>query len=252
MTILRPDVIDVYKGNDIKTYDGLIEAGVKGLIHKASEGASIRDSMYAYRRRAQNGRFLFGAYHFNSRTSKIEDQVANFLAVAEPDKDTLLAADWEGDRTAWTVDECRKFLELLCEKTGREPHQIWLYGGNIPRERIKTNADKAFFGMFRNWHCQYQTNSPRVSDAWKTWELWQYDDQNALVLEDGTEVTGGKCDFNVYNGSLEQMIQNWAPHVELVPKAAPPKKAAPVEPTPEPAKPQKSKVRKAWDWFVTH
>jgi lysozyme len=226
-----PDVIDIYRGNDIQDYDKLVAQGILGIIHKATEGASLQDSMYAYRRKMQNNRFLWGAYHFNSESSSIAAQVANYLSVAEPDAKTLLALDWEGGSAqAYSPSEAREFLELLMSKTGRQPKDIWIYGGNVLREKIDSPEDAAFFGQFKLWHCQYGTSHPNICKAWKTFDLFQYSETGKL---DGT---GSKVDLNIYNGDALALRAAWAPGTG--------KPSVPI------LKP--SKGGGFWDWFRHH
>lgn len=238
-----PDVIDIFNGNDIQDYGKLVDQGILGIIHKASEGASLQDHMYAHRRKAQAGRFLWGAYHFNSESSPIRSQVANFLSVAEPDNDTLLAMDWEGGNTqAYSSSEARQFLELLMSKTGRQPKDIWIYGGNVLRERINSPEDVAFFGQFKLWHCQYGTTHPNICKAWKTFDLFQYSESGML---DGT---GSKIDLNIYNGDATALRAAWAPGGNaLKPTAVPPVAPPVVIPRPEVTPP-----KGFWSWFLRH
>lgn len=238
-----PDVIDIFNGNDIQDYGKLVDQGILGIIHKATEGQSIQDHMYARRRKAQAGRFLWGAYHFNSESSPIRNQVANFLSVAEPDNDTLLALDWEGGSSqAYSPSEARQFLELLMAKTGRAPKDIWIYGGNVLRERITSPNDVTYFGQFKLWHCQYGTTHPNICKAWKTFDLFQYSETGEL---DGT---GSKIDLNIFNGDAAGLRAAWAPGGNAQkPTAVPPV----VMPKPTIA-PAPSLGRKVWEWWKRH
>ena len=69
--------------------------GIRGIIHKASQGADEVDPLYAERRSAALGAGLrWGAYHFGTG-AEVDAQVANFLAAAQPDAGTLVALDYE-------------------------------------------------------------------------------------------------------------------------------------------------------------
>lgn len=251
---MRTDVIDIFRGNDIRSYDALVAAGVKGIIHKASEGSTLTDTMYAYRRKAQGGRFLWGAYHFNSESSSITTQVNNFVASAKPDEYTLMCLDWEGSGAAFTAAHAREFLNRLMDITHREPQDLWIYGGNVLRERITSDADMAFFGKFRNWHCQYGTSHPNVCKAWPTYNLWQYSETGSFNDAEGKPATGGLVDLNVFNGTFDEMRAMWAPAYRK--GYVPPKPSVPIV-LPQPAQPAKpapgkSVGRKLWEWWKTH
>lgn len=87
-------IIDIYHGNSIDL-EQTSNGGIVAIIHKATEGVSVRDSKYPDRREAAKGLgFLWGAYHFSAGGS-VTDQVENFLSYATPEDDELIALDWE-------------------------------------------------------------------------------------------------------------------------------------------------------------
>lgn len=265
---MTPVVIDIYQGNDITDMVALKNAGIIGIIHKATQGVSVVDKRYNARRAwaKKEGPELWGAYHFNSETSSITDQAKEFVDHAAPDEFTLLGMDWEGDvGQAFSVREARTFLDTVMQLTKRTPSGLWIYGGNIPRERITSAADMAYFGQFHNWHCQYG-HEPVVSKAWKNgYELWQYSETGQLPG------TGGKVDLNVYNGDIAKLRATWAPgyaklvvpasgpSVPAVPPAKPIVISEPINKTPTkpvdqrpPAPTEPSLGQKLWDWWKSH
>lgn len=254
---MTPCIIDIYKGNVVSDWPTVAAQGIVGVIHKASEGASVRDALYAERREAcRKLGLLWGAYHFNTRTSPIKDQVANFLAVAKPDASTLLCLDWEGTDKALTASEARDWLLRVIDATGRMPADIWIYGGNILRERINTDAELAFFGQFRLWHCQYETANPRISKAWKNFDLWQYSETGQL------RGTGTLIDLNCAPGSVAELRQKWAPYYSGVapvrPVVPPPvkqiddKKHAPVKKSDDKTSKTPSLTERIKSWWWNH
>lgn len=262
---MQPSVIDIYQGNDIQSMSALKDQGIIGIFHKVSQGVSVVDHRYDARRAwaAKDGPFLWGGYHFNSETSPIKDQVKQFIDHAQPDDYTALAMDWEGDANqAFTVREARDFMSRLCDLTKRDPSGLWIYGGNIPRERITSAGDLEFFGKFRNWHCQYGTSHPNVSKAWPNgYALWQYSETGSLTG------TGSLIDLNVFNGTNEELRAAWAPGYAKDYKPAPATKPAPIvvrppgKPVPViPAIPElpnptsaiKSGAKALWSWFKSH
>jgi lysozyme len=74
----------------------LRESGVVGVIHKASEGGTYKDPLYAkHMVAAQKAGLLWGAYHLGNNT-EVTEQVKNFLtSVAPGEIETLLCLQWQ-------------------------------------------------------------------------------------------------------------------------------------------------------------
>jgi GH25 family lysozyme M1 (1,4-beta-N-acetylmuramidase) len=93
-----PNVVDIYHGDNVTSFQQARDSGVLGIIHKASTGRTGRDDAYKDRRKqATDAGLLWGAYHWGTG-APAKDQVENFLDWAKPDKNTLVALDFE--RTA--------------------------------------------------------------------------------------------------------------------------------------------------------
>jgi len=169
-----PLVVDLYHGDGVNSFTDAFAGGLRGIIHKATTGTSGTDDAYANRRElATRAGLLWGAYHWGTAAS-VSDQVENFLTVAKPDKDTLVALDYE--RTPgnqMTLDGAREFLSLVNDKLGRK---AVLYSGDVAKSALGTKKD-AFFGGHRLWLAQYG-DRPQVQRSWKNYWLWQYTDGN--------------------------------------------------------------------------
>jgi lysozyme len=247
------DVIDIYQGNVIHSWPKVKAQGIQGVIHKATEGGGFRDKLYGARRaQVASVGLLWGAYHFANATP-VATQAANFLGHAAPDASTLLALDWEdsGHYGRMSAPQAREWLKRVCDATKRDPSGVWIYGGHVLREEIRTASDLEFFSQFPLWLCHYGVKTPWVPAAWKSkgYDLWQYSDQ--YMLPDGA--SGSKIDFNVVG--KRPLREIWAPGTKPVPVAEYPSEPAPA---PAPA-PDKAKVTEpapttsAWDvvkgWF---
>jgi GH25 family lysozyme M1 (1,4-beta-N-acetylmuramidase) len=84
---LRVDLVDISHHQSYKIdWAAAKKAGVKGVYHKATEGASFKDSSYAARRvAAAAARMPFGAYHFaRPGLGDAASEARHFLAVAKP------------------------------------------------------------------------------------------------------------------------------------------------------------------------
>lgn len=211
---LTPCVLDISHHQTLEpdAFVKMREAGIQGVIHKASEGTGWKDTTYAKRRKeCESAGLLFGAYHFFTNASP-EAQVENFLRIAKPTSDTLLALDWEdrfdknGRRLPRpTVAQARRFLTVLMAKTGRRPDQIWVYTGHVGKEEIKSKDDRVFFAQFPLWLCHYTArDKPILPRAWSSYGLWQYSDKGHCA---GIKA-GGSVDLNVFGG--KNLKAEWA------------------------------------------
>jgi GH25 family lysozyme M1 (1,4-beta-N-acetylmuramidase) len=170
-----PLVVDIYHGDGVKSFDEAYAAGLRGVIHKSSTGASGVDDAYAARRAlAVRAGLLWGAFHWGT-AAPASDQADHFLKCADPDKDTLVALDFEKDvGNQMTLDGAREFLNIINTKLGRK---AVLYSGDTVKSALGKKAD-AFFGSHRLWLAQY-SSIPVVQRSWKNYWLWQYTDGQA-------------------------------------------------------------------------
>lgn len=181
---MTPVIVDLSHWDTMETdgFGKLFRAGFRGVINKATEGASGKDDTYLARRRDCAGQapgMKWGAYHFSRRGDGAQ-QADHFLAFAQPTKDDLIALDWEsavgekgGYSDCFTCEQARAFLDRIMDKTGRKPQEICIYGGNVLKELITTAADMAYFGQFRLWLCQYAARA-KLPKAWDRYDMWQY------------------------------------------------------------------------------
>lgn len=102
MATVNLRVVDLYQGDTVSDFDKAARAGVWGIIHKASTGATGWDRKYAERRqKAVAAGLLWGAYHWGTGID-VKRQVDNFLKRAAPDSNTLVALDYEDDPNQMT------------------------------------------------------------------------------------------------------------------------------------------------------
>src|SRR5579885_782796 len=95
---INPKVIDLYHGDAVSSFEDAYKAGIRGVIHKATEGATLSDRAYARRRvMALDAGMLWGAYHF-LRPGDPAGQARRFLDEARPTEATLIAVDHEDTR----------------------------------------------------------------------------------------------------------------------------------------------------------
>lgn len=206
-------VVDLYKGDRVSSYAKAVEAGVWGVIHKATTGKSgPDDDMYASRRpRALEAGLLWGAYHWGT-SADVQGQIDNFLLKAKPDENTLVALDFELEKKAsnqMSLSQARDFLGGVAERLGRKPV---LYSGHLIKEKLGKKVD-AFFGGHRLWLAQYG-ETPVVQVSWKSYWLWQFTDSktgpapNTVPGIPGDDK--GNLDCNMYDGTKTDLAKEWA------------------------------------------
>jgi lysozyme len=217
MTDFVPRVVDIYHGDDVEGSDCVdgfqkaADAGVWGIIHKASQGLTYQDTAYNRRREAaQKVGLLWGAYHFNSGDD-ISGQVKNFISAAQPDSNTLMVLDFEGTKSNMSVHEAVSFMKLVEDKIGRT---CAIYSGNRLKETINdlSSDEFAYMTSRRLWLCQYGSKAVLPTGFQKYW-LWQYTGDGIGQLPHyvpGITPGGRGIDLNVYSGTREQLTLEWA------------------------------------------
>ena len=198
-------IIDMYHGNSIDLEE-VRDSGVVAIIHKATQGATFRDSKYHQRREGAKALgFLWGAYHFSTGGS-VADQVENFLTYAKPEEDELISLDWEpSDGPDMTLDQARDFVQMIKDETGRYP---LVYGGHLLRESVGHNPD-AILSNCPLWYARYAASPIGIPTAvWPTYTLWQYTDGDAGPEPHETPGTSG-ADRNIFQGTTQELKALW-------------------------------------------
>lgn len=205
-----PLVIDLSHWDGINSFGLAYAAGVRGIIHKATTGASGVDDGYATRRGdALKAGLLWGAFHWGT-AAPVDQQVANFLnnAQIEPnDTTTLVALDFETDvGNQMTLDGARQFLTLIEQKLNRK---AVLYSGDVAKSDLGSTVD-GFFGGHRLWLAQYGPN-PTVQRSWNTYWLWQYSAGTPNPAVPGLPGdSSGHLDCNYFPGTADDLKAQWA------------------------------------------
>jgi lysozyme len=202
-------VIDLSHHQETVDFKKIKAAGIVGVIHKATQGLTYTDQMYAERKAQALGEgLLWGAYHFGVGGDG-SDQADFFLNTAKLDAGTLIVLDYEPNLTGPTMslDQAREFVDHTQEVTGRYPG---LYSGHLIKEQLAgvTTPDPILSNCFL-WIAQYNGPKPlNIPPMFKTWTFWQYTD--GVHGTDPHSVDGvGLCDRNQFNGSLSQLNKLW-------------------------------------------
>jgi lysozyme len=221
---MNPVVADVFHldriiGDRPGEPNGLIQAlnaGIQGLIHKATQGVRTVDPLYASRRAmaAAAGIPLWGAYDFNT-ADPVEQQVDFFFDAARPDASTFCVIDFEDNSAGnMTLAQLLEYLRLADARLGR---MFGIYSGNRIKQVIPaaTEEERAFLAEHPLWLCEYGPTA-RLVDVngrplpWSSYMLWQCSADGAGPLPHsvpGIAVNG--LDLSVIAGTIEKLAADW-------------------------------------------
>ena len=198
---INPKVIDLYHGDTVTSFEEIYTSGIRGCIHKATEGVTLTDRAYASRReQALDAGLLWGAYHF-LRPGDMRGQARRFVDTAAPTEATLLAADHEDHGVNLTA--LLDFMNEVHNEVGRFPV---LYSGFLIKEQTATADvdDKDAFRLTRLWLAQYSATPKWPGLIWEKLFLWQY-------TESGSNTgISGEVDLNSFDGTDEELAAQWA------------------------------------------
>lgn len=158
--------ISHHQKNIVIDWDKLKKAGVKWMYHKASEGATLRDSNYQRRRlQARDAGMPFGAYHFARPSGPDARAEARFfIDVARP---------VVGDLRPCLDLETREFVsgqalvdwaDAFCDEVQRLVKVVPVV--YTPYTLSQSLEDRAIF-----WVPRYNNQNER---PFRDWDIWQF------------------------------------------------------------------------------
>lgn len=196
-------MIDINHNDDIDL-SAAKNAGIVAVIHKATEGATFQDPLYATRRaEAKQLGLLWGVYHFGT-AADVGQQVQNFVQTAQPAPGDLVALDYEensGDQM--TLQQAEEFVTQFKEQFGYLP---LVYGSDLLAAATPTSPLVAC-GL---WIAQYEdVAQPSLPPSFSSYKLWQFTDGTAPTPLPTAGVT---VDRDRYDGTQEQLVAAWPFH----------------------------------------
>jgi len=188
--------IDVSHYQSRIDWDSILNQDIHFAFVKATEGLSMKDSLYIrnWEEMARVG-IRRGAYHFYYPSLSAEDQARNFMNSVELE---------EGDLPPVLDIEVLAGSSKVQLITGV---RTWLYLVEIQyniKPILYTNLkfyNKYLAGQFDDypvWIARYNDREPSLACG-RDWQFWQYGNRGRIA---GIE---GDVDFNVFNGSLEEL-----------------------------------------------
>lgn len=182
------------------------QAGILGVIHKATQGSTFADPTYQnHLATAQGLGLLWGAYHFGNGDDGVA-QADFFLQTVQPGPGTILVLDFESNPASSTMSlqEARDFVTHIQSVTG-----IWpgLYGGSYLKEQLGSTPDPILQNCWF-WLAQYGPTAV-LPPGWANWTLWQYTDGHAVP--DPNPIAGvTPCDRDYYCDTPATLQAKWA------------------------------------------
>lgn len=194
-------LVDLYHGDSISDINKFGASNFCGAIHKASEGNSVIDRAYLFRRDAIKGvGKLFGAYMYIHPNESAKSQTDNFIKMVGSIADDELppSIDWEeedGVSNAGMNDVVAEIDAILRKELGRVP-QIYGSWGQLSGYGVRPQfvANPLWVADIRGG-----TTSPRIPSPWNTYKLWQYS------FTADVPGIGNPCDVNKVQGSIDDL-----------------------------------------------
>jgi lysozyme len=197
--------IDTSKWNGDVDFAALINAGVKFVIMKATEGLNVVDKKLKRNRSVARQRgIIHGFYHFARRSEQSSYEADYFLAAVGPlKKGELLVLDYEVENDTIAVQWCKNFLDRVYAKTGVRP---FLYV-NFATLKALDWSPVAKAG-YRLWLARYDYNpvitedeqKAAVKNGWAQVSISQYTDR--LVVNGANSPVDG----NVFDGTEAELL----------------------------------------------
>ena len=205
-------IVDLFHLNTVDPSSGfhqMKDAGILGIIHKATQGTGYVDPEYdARRQRALSVDFLWGAYHFGTGEDGAQ-QADHFLSVINPEPGQLMALDFEPNSTGTTMSrgQAEAFVRRIQEVTGRIPV---LYSGQsfLQDQMSGLSAGDTILSQCPLWIARYSSHLPEMPPLFTEFALWQYTD-GAVGLQPHSVPGVGRCDRNKFNGDINALKAFW-------------------------------------------
>jgi lysozyme len=199
-------VIDISHHNGSLDLSIAQNAGIVGVIQKATQGTTFSDPTYQpnYGQAHRLG-LMWGAYHFGNGDDGVS-QADFFLNTVQPASTTLLVLDFESNKagSSMSLQDAKDFVTHIKLVTGTWPG---LYGGSYLKESLGSQADPTLQNCWL-WLAQYGPTAV-LPPGWFNWTLWQYLD--GQIVSDPNPIVGiSPCDRDYYVGSLADLQAKWA------------------------------------------
>src|SRR5262245_48659339 len=200
------NVIDISHHQGEIDFERVKQTGIVGVLHKATEGLTWYDPMYEVNRAmAHDAGLLWGAYHWGHDNDPWKE-AEWFLEVAQPNRHTLLALDYEEGSDQMNIDQARMFvLSVASQSCKIYDHDQFpgFYSGSLIKSELGDSPPDPILSNCWFWLPQYGDHATDVPPTWPTWTMWQYTDKG---LVDGIDAN---VDRNKLNGDTHGLYRLW-------------------------------------------
>ena len=198
-------VIDLSHWQGLIDFNALRDAGILGVILKATQGSHGVDSTFTHKLlRAHDADLLIGAYHF-ADDSPPAMQAAHFLTVASGIP--LLAIDIEPNPRGGSITVMGAAELVHCMHHIR-PHLPKIYIGKYGPDGRGTDLPNSILSRCDLWVPKYHHASATLGahdlpSGWTDWMLWQHTSTGRVAGY------GGDVDRSRFNGTEDELKAWW-------------------------------------------
>lgn|SRR5215510_6880930 len=206
-------VLDLSHHNTVSSWAQIRQAGIVGVIYKATEDDDYTDPTYAEARKGAEGAgLLWGAYHFLRPTSGMVEQARHFVQKVGNLSNVLLCADHEDDGVS--LADLKIFLEEVFQLSGQ---RAVIYSGSVIKQQVG-NQMIVWLGAYpRFWLAHYSPSPTWPKQIWSRYWLWQYTDGVSGPLPQDCPGVGGDVDCDSFLGDSARLKAEWTGNMVPVP-----------------------------------
>lgn len=208
-------VIDLSHWNPTPDWARTKQAGVVGVIHKATEGTgNVDQTLFSRASAAMAAGLKWSTYHF-LRPGSMQAQMDHYLKTINPVPGERVCLDHEDKGVS--LGQLEEAVLILQKKPLNL--QVCVYSGHVIKEQLG-NKKSDILATTSLWIAQY-TNASAPSwptGTWPAWSLWQYTDSETVPG------ISAPVDGDRWNGTTEGLIKWFGPAgAEPAPSPEPPK-----------------------------
>lgn len=209
-----PVCIDISHWQNYPDFEEVAACGVKGVVHKCTEGTSYIDPSRAENCSNAIAAGLAVSTYFWIKPGDGRAQAEFYLSVLDPVPGERVVIDYEEDGCSLTTlkDAVQALLDY-----GRDL-KVTVYSGHLIKQELSGRDD--FLAENTDlWLAQYTDDEDDISwenETWPQWVLWQYSETGVIPGVDGSYV-----DLNRFNGNDDEFLA-WISADEAPPKPEPP------------------------------
>lgn len=195
-----PICIDISHWQDFPQFDQVYTAGVRGMIHKATEGCTYQDPNRKENcANAMEAGILISTYYW-LKPGDGRDQTDFYLDTIQPVVGERVCIDYEEE--GCTLHTLEDAVTALLD--AKKDLKITVYSGHLLKQELGENYNDLLAENTDLWLAQYTSGEPSwPEETYPEWHLWQYSESGTIDGIDDTYV-----DLNKYCGNDQEFV-NW-------------------------------------------